>query len=93
MTGFDHTDWTHTNFAPYEPDTDGTEIQVEPLSFEAMTFDGSSFDGTAFAADPTFTIGTDVGAGAGDGLEALSVWSTSIGGATDDDALGDPTKS
>jgi hypothetical protein len=44
MTGFDHTDWTHTNFAPYEPDTDGTEVQVEPLILDV---------------DPTFTMGTD----------------------------------
>jgi len=35
MTGFDHTGWTHTSFSPYEPDTDGTEVQVEPLPADA----------------------------------------------------------
>ena len=67
MTGFDHTDWTHTNFAPYEPDTDGTEVQVEPLILDV---------------DPTFTMGTDDSGQlsslyvAEDGVETVAPWST-----------------
>ena len=74
MTGFDHTDWTHTNFAPYEPDTDGTEVQVEPLILDV---------------DPTFTMGTDDSGQlsslyvAEDGVETVAPWSTPIDAPSD----------
>jgi uncharacterized protein YjbI with pentapeptide repeats len=87
MTGFDHTDWTHTNYAPYEPDTDGTEIQIEPLSFEATAFGGSSFDGSSFdgssfdpaSFDPAPFDAPPVGPDPGyDGVETVAPWPTPI---------------
>jgi hypothetical protein len=86
MTGFDHTDWantdwSHASFSPYEPDTDGTEVQVDPASF-----DPASFDLASFAADPTVAAGADDVSplsplyGTEDGAETLTVWSTSADG-------------
>ena len=71
MTGFDHTEFAYTHWAPYEPDTDGTEVQVEPMAFDA---------------DPTVALGADDPAqlsplyGTEDGVETLTAWSTAVDG-------------